>query len=133
MKTTERPLEFYQALGKLFYAFAAIDRVVRTEEIEILKKLILEEWVALDEKTDEFGSDASFQIKAVFDWLQDIEAKPENCFESFKTYKVANEKHFNPQVNALIFKTADKIAYAFAGKNKAEVMLLAKLKVLLTS
>jgi len=133
MKTTERPLEFYRALGKLFYAFAAIDRVVRAEEIETLKTLIVEEWVALDEKKDEFGSDASFQIKAVFDWLQDIDAKPESCFESFKTYKETNEKYFNSEVNALIFKTADKIAYAFAGKNKAEVMLLAKLKVLLTS
>lgn len=133
MKTTERSLEFYQALGKLFYAFAAIDRVVRAEEIETLKELIVEEWVALDEKTDEFGSDASFQIKAVFDWLQDIEAKPESCFESFKIYKEANEKHFNPQINALIFKTADKITYAFAGKNKAEVMLLAKLKALLAT
>lgn len=131
MKNPGIPLEFYQSLGNLFYAFAAIDRVVRKDEIAVLKKLILEEWQAVDTAKDEFGSDAAFQIKAVFDWLDEAEADPEKCFERFKEYKQEHESYFTPQINALIFKTADKIAYAFAGKNKAEVVLLAKLKILL--
>ena len=39
---------FYQNLGKLFYAIAAADKVVREEEVNILKQIVNTDWLFLD-------------------------------------------------------------------------------------
>ncbi|HLU51235.1 MAG TPA: hypothetical protein VKZ42_03660 [Flavobacteriaceae bacterium] len=52
--------KFYQSLGKLFYAIASVDKVVRKDEVEILKSLVKEKWLDLDDVEDEFGTDAAY-------------------------------------------------------------------------
>ena len=64
MSTTS--ITIYQNLGKLFYAIAAIDRVIRAKEYAKLKELVKKDWVAVDQLTDEFKTDAAFQIEIVF-------------------------------------------------------------------
>ena len=41
-------VEFYQNLGKLFYAIAAVDKHVHDVEFDKLKTLIKEEWLIVD-------------------------------------------------------------------------------------
>lgn len=121
---------FYQKLGKLFYAVAMADKVVHIDELEKLKQLVRANWLQIDDVKDEYGKDAAFQIEIVFDWLLEYEKDGESCFKEFETYYKYQEKYFSAEIKKLIFSTASAIAHAFANKNKSELILLAKIKLL---
>ncbi len=132
MGPVDKPqLLFYQKMGELFYAIAAIDKVVRKEEYDALKNIIQKEWKNLDDYEDPFRTDAAYQIEVVFDWFDYEQLDANDCFESFADFKKENQKLFTKDRKELIWKTANTIAAAFAGKNKNELVLLAKLKMLL--
>ncbi len=122
--------EFYQNLGKLFYAVAIADHSVHTKEIDRLKEVVREYWLELDEIEDEYGSDAAFQIETVFDWLLDYEKDGEECYEEFEEYYTDHKVLFRPEVEQLVMSTARAIAAAFAGSNKSELVLLGRLQLL---
>ncbi|SKB36201.1 hypothetical protein SAMN05660776_0713 [Salegentibacter holothuriorum] len=124
--------EFYNHTGMIFYAVAASDKVVRAEEIRTLKKLVKEKWVPVDTVTDEYGTDEAYKIEIAFDWLQENAPEAAWAFNEFKEYKKDHQQLFDPKINQLIWETADAIAASFSGKNKAELIMLSKLKILLT-
>lgn len=130
--TTHKVLstEAYQHIGYLFYAVAAADKKVEDEEIKTVKRLVKEQWVHLDDTADNFGSDAAYQIEIVFDWLNDNALSSKEYFTKFKNYYMKYPYLFDKDVKSLIIKTATAIAQSFAGKNKSELILLAKIEVL---
>ena len=121
-------LKFYQNLGKLFYAIAAIDFKVNAAEINKLKELVRKHWLDIDDTEDAFGTDAAYQIEIVFDWLnKNNTSNSKECYDDFVTYKNEQKQLFTKDVKKLIMKTASAIAQSFAGKNKSELILLAQL------
>ncbi|MGB5818968.1 MAG: hypothetical protein WBG90_05745 [Saonia sp.] len=117
-------------MGNLFYAVAMADKSIHVKELETLKRLVRERWLDVDTIEDEYGTDAAFQIETVFDWLLEYEKDGNTCYEKFvRFYKDQGEK-FTPAVKKLTLDTADAIADSFARKNKSELILLAKLKLL---
>ncbi|MAP55106.1 hypothetical protein [Altibacter sp.] len=126
-------LKFYQKIGKLFYAVAAADKVVRKAEYDMLLDIVSSHWMNVDEVEDEFHSDAAFQIEIVFGWLDYNNAAADDCFEEFREFKKEHEHLFDDKRKKLIWKTAQAIADAFAGTNKSELVLLSKLKLTLNS
>jgi hypothetical protein len=125
---------FYQELGKIFYAIAAADEVVKKEELETLRALVRSEWLDLDQTFDEFGTDLAYQIDVVFDWLDDKKAKA-NALDALKSLEAFKKDHpsmFTPLVNDLILKTARAIMSSFHGNNKSELVVMSRLEVLLT-
>jgi hypothetical protein len=132
MKTIQNlHVSFYQKLGELFYAIAAADKVVKKAEYDALRKMVSDHWKELDDFEDDFHTDAAYQIEIVFDWF-DYESRDANlCFDDFKDYFNENKSLFTVGRNKLIWRTADAIASAFAGKNKSELIMLTKLKILL--
>ena len=132
MGTIDKPqLLFYQKMGELFYSIAAADNVVRKAEYEALKRNVAEQWKNLDDYEDAFHTDAAYQIEVVFDWFDYEQLDANDCFESFADYKKDNHKLFTKERKKLIWKTANAIPKAFSGKNKNELIILAKLKMLL--
>ena len=126
--------EFYQNLGKLFYAIAMTDQKVRPAEIKRLRKYVRQAWLDVDEIKDELGTDAAYQIEIVFDWLQDYDnVGGEVYFNEFKRFHKEHPEKFTPKIKELILETADSIATSFAGKNKSEILLLQRLKSLLNT
>lgn len=123
--------EFYQSLGKLFYAVAMADKNVRPIEIERLKEDVQKYWLSVDAIEDEFGTDAGYQIEIVFDWLQQEEKDSNTYYQEFVDFYHEHPSKFSETIKKLIFKTADDIASSFANKNKSELILLAKLRLLL--
>ncbi|WP_109097287.1 hypothetical protein [Aquimarina sp. AU58] len=121
---------FYQNLGKLFYAIAASDKIVRKSEYDSLRKIVKTEWLKVDDIEDEFGVDASFQIEIVFDWLDYEELSAEECFIQFETFFKEHQSRFTDKLKQLIWITANAIAGAFSGKNKSELMMLGRLKLI---
>ncbi|MFD1096287.1 hypothetical protein [Salegentibacter chungangensis] len=123
--------KFYENLGKLFYAIAAADKVVREQEVKSLKKIVKTKWLGLEGSMDEFGTDEAYQMEVMLDWLEDNRPDANEAFNEFKDYKMEHEQLFDQEVNKLIWKTADAIASSFAGKNKSELIMLSKLKSIL--
>ncbi|WP_190810997.1 TerB family tellurite resistance protein [Flagellimonas sp. S3867] len=123
--------EFYQNLGKLYYAMAMTDGIVRPSEVRRLRKYVRQHWLDIDGMEDEFGTDSAFQIEIVFDWLQNEEKEGNEYFSDFAEFYKDQPKKFGPKVRKLIIETADSIASSFAGKNKSEIEFLQQLKDLL--
>jgi len=131
MNTTNTPeMIFYQKLGELFYAIAASDKVVRKAEYKALAELVEKEWKQLDDYEDAFKTDAAYQIAIVFDWFDYEQMDAQDCFDSFCDYYKEHTHSFSPKRKELILITARKIANAFNGTNKNELIVLSRLELL---
>lgn len=123
-------IRFYQNLGKLFYAIAAIDNKVRNEELNQLIAMVKNEWLTSNIIEDTSKTSAEDAIVNTFKWLHnDKEYDAEVCYKSFLAFKKENEQLFTHKSKALILKTAQAIAFSFAGVNKSELILLTKLNL----
>ena len=132
MKNTKKiGKELYENLGKLFYAIAMADSRVHAKEVSKLRSFVRKYWLEVDELEDEFGTDAAFQIESVFDWAMDKEKDSEVCFDEFKEFYKDNSNMFSKFIKVLILDTAHAISNSFSGKNKAELVMLGKLELLL--
>ncbi len=131
MENPERlSVRFYQKLGKLFYAIAAADNVVMPAEFDKLKEIVKAKWITIDDFEDDFHTDAAYQIEVVFDWLNTQEKLNATVwFDEFMEFKKEHSQLFNPEIKDLILKTANVIAASFRGKNKSELILLARLSL----
>ncbi|MCK0162150.1 hypothetical protein [Allomuricauda sp. F6463D] len=122
--------EFYQNLGKLFYAVAMADNNVRPKEVKRLRKYVRQFWLDVDDFEDEFHTDSAYQIEIVFDWLDGEEKNGDEYFNEFKDFYKEHPEKFSNQLKKLIIETADSIANSFAGKNRSEMLTIFKLKQL---
>jgi hypothetical protein len=125
-------IELYENLGKLFFAMASIDGTVHTKEVDYLRSFIRSYWLDIDAVEDEYGSDAAFRIETTFDWLLEYVKRPEDCFEAFKEFYKDHVQIFTPAIKRLTLDTANAMANAYAGKNKAELILLSRIEILFT-
>ncbi len=131
MKNTAKTMkELYQSLGKLFYAIAMSDGSVHANEWDKVKEIVKDDWLYVDDFKDRFGTDAANQIEIVFDWLLEYEKTSKACFEEFKDFYEAHPHAFSKEIKSLAMKTANSIANSYAGKNKNELVLIAKLGLL---
>jgi len=127
---TELHQRFYQNLGRLFYAVAAADKIVRKEEVDTLKEVVGKEWLEEDHIKDDFGTDSAFQIEIVFDWLDANKPEAEEAFDRFADFYREHKELFNSNIKEKILTACREIASAFRGKNKSELVMLAKLETL---
>lgn len=122
--------EFYQNLGKLFYAMAMADHSIHMKEMEKLNEVVRDHWLEVDDIEDEYGTDAAFQIVSVFDWLLEYEKDSESIYEEFEAFYMDNKILFTKKIKHLAMSTSRAIAASFAGSNKSELILLGRLQLL---
>jgi len=128
----ETMVAFYQVLGRLFYAAAQADNVIRPEEVEAMKHIVNEEWLNVDETFDDFNSDSAHQIEIVFDYLLSNDEVVEDAVGDLKEFKKIHSSLFTDKTNTLILSTANRIVSAFAEKNKSELVFLSQLQLALS-
>ena len=122
--------QFYQNLGKVFYAIAAADNSVKEEEFKTLQRLIIKDYSNTDFIGLNNNNEEVHIVIETFNWLRnDKEYNAEDCYKSFVNFKKQNESIFTENVNKLILKTAGKIAASFSKTNKSELIMLAKLNI----
>lgn len=121
----------HTSLGKLFYAIAMADKKITPEEIAALKSTILQRWHLAKSSSNGSNLDIQHSILSVFNNLQHIDAESDSCFLEFRVYFLENQHIFNEDLRILVWHTAQTIASSFAKKNKSELVILAKLKMLL--
>lgn len=130
-RTPKLPILFYEKVGELFYAIAAVDTKVRKEEFSSLKNCLNTYW-NLFEVT---GKDRSLKpidiLEASFKNAFRNKKDPKTCYEDFVKYKSNNSELFTQTHNKAIWNTANLIANSFSAVNKSEVIVLQKLKLLL--
>ena len=132
METTKhKMISFYQQLARIFYAVAAVDGEVRTEELEQIKRILKTEWILPGNGPELLGTDAVYQIERALDWLLPLEWDTEKAIEEFETFKNQHEELFSAKVTHLILKTLHSIAAAYAGKNKSELVFISRLFLIL--
>lgn len=129
--TDSTRLALYQLLGRVFYATAKADQDINEAEVATLKRVVKEQWLQVEESTDEFDSDAAHQIEIVFDYLLANEADESNALEDLEKFKLAHPSVFTAEISKLIMDTASKIASSFAKRNKSELVFLSKLFLIL--
>lgn len=127
---TELHQRFYQNLGRMFYAIAAADRIVRKEEVDTLKDVVRKEWLKQDDSKDDFGENSAFQIEIVFDWLDANKPEVEEAFQRFSDFYKEHKELYNSEIKEKIMNASREIASAFRGNNKSELVMLAKLETL---
>lgn len=115
---------FCNNLAKLFYAIASIDKVVKEEEVVFFKSNLEIQF----KNMERFNTDYVHFIFNEFNSLLNTKAEPNDCFKDFKAYYKKNSQLFTQHLKNSIWKIADGIASSSVGKNKSEVILLAKLK-----
>ena len=126
----ETIMDFYQNLGKLFYAIAAADNHVDEAEFNALKETVKNKWTKVDPVDDDFHTDAAYQIETVFDWLNNEGfSDSKTCYTEFLDFKKEHPSLFTGAINSLILKTASRKASSVSGLNKSELMLVAKLSL----
>lgn len=132
MKHTKKTmLSFYRLMGKIFYATAKADGQIHENEVATLKQLVRDRWLNLEETTDEFDTDAAYQIEIVFDYLVDNDSEEENILDELEDFKDIHSSLFSPEISKLIMDTASDIAASFAQSNKSEVVFLSELWLIL--
>lgn len=133
MKTKQkRNLAFYHSLGKLFYAIAAADKVVRDEEFSRLQLCVREYWLNLNNLEDVFGSDAAYLIEIVFEGVEALDEDAQDMFDAFIVYREEQSHFFTLEVKNIIIQTAWEVAHSFASVNKSELIMLGKLELALS-
>ena len=113
---------FYKNISKLFYAFMAIDKHVRKEEYRACIQQLKETW---PEKEG---------VVSIEQQLKKLIVNKENamhCFLDFESYYKSHHFLFSTIFKKSIKNTAGIIASAFGSKNKSELILLAKLQLLM--
>lgn len=132
MKNTSRTMNMlYESLGKLFYAVAISDGSVNGKEWDKLKEIVKKDWLYLDDFTDRYGTDSANQIEIVFDGLMEYGQSSDECFEEFKEFYKEHPHAFTKEIKSSAKKTARAIANSFSGMNKSELIILAKIDLLL--
>ncbi|MUU79683.1 hypothetical protein [Winogradskyella endarachnes] len=125
---------FYQNLGRLFYAFVAVDKYIKPTEVEAVELLVKKYWLSNKVLINISKNDAEEAVFSVFRSLCNYNEVPsksfvENCYNRFVQFKNENILLFTKDIKTLILKTVTKITAACAGQNKSETILLAKLSL----
>ncbi|MFT6921774.1 MAG: hypothetical protein ACJA1C_000771 [Crocinitomicaceae bacterium] len=121
-------ISFYQLLGRVFYAAAQSDKVIRPEEISVLKQTVKDVWLDVENTFDEFNSDSAYQIEIVFDHLLNNDIVVEDVINELKSFKKIHSSLFTVSIVELIMQTASKIVSSFAKRNKSELVFLSQLR-----
>lgn len=120
--------DVYAGLGHLFYSIAASDGHVAPAESDKLKKLVKEQWMPLEPQRDSAGSDLAYYIEIGFDHANDTGMTPDAAFTRFEHMHAEHPAEFDDSSRKLVVRTAKAIATTFAGKNKSEARMIARLE-----
>ncbi len=120
--------KFYTELGKLLYAVADADGVIRPQEVAALRNVVRKRFIPLHAGADSYGQDHAYYSEFEFEALQEHNADPELAFSSFISYAKGHPKEFTGEMKKLCLLAAEEVGEAFSGKNIYEEEMIRRLK-----
>ena len=122
---------FYKELGNLFYATAASDKAISSQEKKKVDEEVQFAWRQYDHSTDRFGSDRAFLIEFEFEAMEEQMASAKEAYRSFEDYFKEFKNQIDQPTRKRIFNSAKHIAESVHKINAAEHRYLDRLKRLI--
>jgi len=121
------PTDFYEAIGKLFYAVAMADRSFMKDEKKEIVNLVAEHW---SEKL--FYKDADELVYQSIRASIAEEQKSQEAFSIFKAYYLLNGLLFTKEIKKVLLEDTNAIGSSYSKRNKSESAMYAQLYLLFT-
>ncbi|MEE3999611.1 hypothetical protein V1T75_04600 [Tenacibaculum sp. FZY0031] len=118
MKFTE---EFYKNIANLFYAVSMADKNITIEEKKRIVKRVELNWATSENKSDS---------ELIYETLRELikeKVTSEEAYEDFKRYYLTHKEDFTKKVMHDLLAASHEISTSYAGKNKSELIILARL------
>lgn len=128
MKNISFTKDFYIIIAHLFYSFSMIDKTMSIIEKKEIIWAVKEQWA-----TNEYGFNSEELIYKTMKSLIKDNLSAEKAFDNFKIFFLTNKQLFSKEVNLELIETCHKICNANNSKNKSELILLAKLHLLINN
>lgn len=122
---------FFQKTGKVLSVIAMADNELHPDEYQTLEALTLQQWNLINDADNKEFLKHIGQMKNAFDHLIKYPQTAEDILEEYQEFKQQYPELFTPKLVDFVYKSAHSIASSFAGKNKSELVLLAKLHFVL--
>lgn len=119
---------FYKELGKLLYSIAKADGAIQYKEMEMIRQIVKEELVPLEDSVDEFGSDAAFYTEFEVETLEEMDIHVENVFFDFIKFMRETPYGKNPRIRQMCIRSIERVAEAYRGVTKVEQHMVDVLK-----
>jgi hypothetical protein len=120
--------EFYTELGKLLYAVADADGIIRAGEREYLDELIQTRMAHREIHTDEYGTNDAWYARFEFDVAEEQALDPVLAFQSFIEYLDNRKKELTRDTLELCLLLADRLAEACHHTNRPENIMIQQLR-----
>jgi hypothetical protein len=124
--------EYYKQMGNLLYSVAAIDGSIAIKEWKELRRMVKEELVPQEKHHDEFGTDAAFAVEFQFDILEGTDVSSAEAYNEVHEYLKHNAPLLPEADKERLLHGATQVASSFHSINKAEKVILGKLKQILS-
>jgi hypothetical protein len=121
----------YRSLGLVFHSIAGCDRRIIQAEIDALKHMVKEHWLAADGSYDDLGIESARYIDVAFDQAREERMPCKAAYERFEREQLQHPERYNGWTKSLILRTAMAIAQASGSVNREEAALIARLEKLL--
>lgn len=125
--------KLHYRIGQLFYAIAMADKKIDKREIIALKTEVSENWKQGSVSLKELDISGPLEIQKAFSEMQKTGTDSDTCYSEFRNYYLENQTLFSLELKKLLWDTAQSIAISTAKKNKSELVILAKLRILFQS
>lgn len=113
----ERNDSFHALIGKIYYAAAKADKVIKSDEISKMNDLLMDYWAEHYQLiSDEFYRCININYNAQ-DVIQEVLA-----------YKRVHPDTFTPVIIDQIMETAYKIVASYSSTNKSEIIFISQLR-----
>lgn len=119
---------FYEKLAYLFYSVADADGKVTKQELNKLHEEVLDIWKSLDDAVDEYNTDLSFEIEAVFDWLEENNFSYKDALTEFKDFALEHKSLFDDSIKVKIMHTCNELANVYRSINHQEENILTEIE-----
>ncbi|TDQ30107.1 hypothetical protein [Tenacibaculum caenipelagi] len=113
--------KFYESIANLFYAVSMADKKMTVEEKKSIVKRVQKNW------SSSGGKSGSELIYESLRHLIGEKVSSEEAYDNFKNYYLTHQKEFSKEVVHDLLVASHEITNSYAGKNKSELIILAKL------
>ncbi|MGG6231030.1 hypothetical protein [Tenacibaculum sp. SDUM215027] len=113
--------EFYKSISNLFYAVSMADKNMTVDEKKSIVKRVEKNWSTSGNKSDS---------ELIYETLRGLikeKTTSEQAYESFKKYYLTHRNEFSKKVIHDLLAASHEISSSYAGKNKSELIILARL------
>ncbi len=119
--------DFFYSISYLFYAVSYADKAMVTEEKREIVKYIRKDWAVSNTRFDS----EELMYETMRTLIRET-VTSEVALKKFQDYYIANQSLFSKDLKNKLLKACHSICNVSAGKNKSELIILAKIHKLFT-